>query len=65
MERLESLSILVALFSLMPVLWWHRSPWYQGWLAVVLAGMAWVAVRRLRRMREAVEEEKRKRERGA
>ena len=63
MELVESLLVLVALFSLLPMMWGYRSPWYQGWLAVVLVVMAWVAVRRLGRMRAAMEEQRRKRDR--
>lgn len=63
MELLESLLIVIALFSLLPLLVGFNPLWYKLWLAVMLALMAWVAARRLRRTREAVEEAKRKRER--
>lgn len=63
MELVESLLILVAVFSLLPLLVGFRPLWYQLWLAAVLGAMIWVAARRLRRTREAVEEAKRKRDR--
>ncbi len=53
---------LVALFSLMPWFFGFRPLWYQLWLAVVLAAMVWVTVRRLSRTRQAAEEAKRKRD---
>jgi len=52
----------VALFSLLPLLFGFNPQWYKVWLAVVLALMAWVAVRQLRRMGQAAEEAKRKRD---
>jgi len=58
----ESILILIALFSIVPMIWGYSAPWYRVWLVVVLAGMAWVAVRRLRRTREAIDEQKRKRD---
>ena len=62
MELVESFLILVALFSLLPLLFGFNPQWYKVWLAVVLALMAWVAVRQLRRMGQAAEEAKRKRD---
>ena len=62
MELVESLLVLVALFSLLPLLFGFNPQWYKVWLAVVLALMAWVAVRQLRRMGQAAEEAKRKRD---
>ncbi len=64
MQALESVLILVALFSLMPLLLGFSPWWYHVWLVLVLGGMVWVAVRRLRRTREAAEEAKRKRDAG-
>jgi membrane protein required for beta-lactamase induction len=63
MELLESLLILVALFSLLPLLVGFKPLWYQLWLGVVLVMMIWVSARRLRRTREAVAEARRKRDR--
>ena len=62
MELVESLLILVALFSLLPLLFGFNPQWYKVWLAVALALMVWVAVRRLRRMGQAADEAKRKRD---
>ena len=64
MQTIESVLILVALFSLMPLLWEYSPMWYRAWLALMLVGMVWVSVRRLRRMREAFEEQRRKRDGG-
>jgi len=61
-ELVESLLILVALFSLLPLLFGFNPQWYKVWLAVVLALMAWVAARRLRRMGQAADEAKRRRD---
>jgi hypothetical protein len=61
-EITESALIVVALVSLWPMLAGHRSVPYSVWLLVCLALMGWVAVRRLRRIREAAEEAKRKRD---
>jgi hypothetical protein len=58
----ESVLIVVALISLWPLLAGYRPPWYRIWLLLMLAAMAWVAVRRLRRVRAAAEEAKRKRD---
>ncbi len=62
MPLIESIIILVALFSLMPWFFGFRPLWYQLWLAVVLLAMVWVTVRRLSRTRQAAEEAKRKRD---
>jgi membrane protein implicated in regulation of membrane protease activity len=62
---IESIVILVALFSLMPWFFGFRPLWYQLWLALVLAAMVWVTVRRLSRTRQAAEEAKRKRDEAA
>jgi uncharacterized membrane protein len=59
---IESIIILVAVFSLMPLLLGFEQPWYHAWLAVVLAAMVWVTVRRLSRTRQAAEEAKRRRD---
>ena len=63
MELLESLHILVAVFSLLPLLVGYKPLWYQIGLVGVLGAMIWVAARRLRRTREAAEEARRKRDR--
>jgi hypothetical protein len=59
---IESILILVALFSVMPRFFGFHPLWYNLWLAVVLVGMVWVTVRRLTRTRQAAEEAKRKRD---
>ncbi len=64
MPAIESVLIIVALFSLLPMLWGYSPLWYRLWLVLVLIGMVWVAARRLRRTREAAEEAKRKRDEG-
>jgi hypothetical protein len=61
-EIIESALIVVALVSLWPMLAGHRSVSYSVWLLICLALMGWVAVRRLRRIREAAEEAKRRRD---
>jgi hypothetical protein len=61
-EIAESVLIVIALVSLWPLLAGHRSLAYSVWLLVVLASMLWVAVRRLRRTREAIDEARRKRD---
>jgi hypothetical protein len=61
-EIIESVLIVVALVSLWPLLAKYRSPGYSIWLLIVLAIMAWVAVRRLRRIRQAIDEAKRTRD---
>ena len=58
----ESALIIVALASLWPLLLGFRHPVYSLWLCVMLGAMAWVAVRRLKRVRGAAEEAKRKRD---
>jgi hypothetical protein len=62
LESVETVLIVVALISLWPLLLRFSAPWYQVWLAVVLGAMVWVAVRRFRRIRDAAEEAKRKRD---
>jgi membrane protein implicated in regulation of membrane protease activity len=62
LESVETVLIVVALVSLWPLLLRFSAPWYQLWLAAVLGAMVWVAVRRFRRIREAAEEAKRKRD---
>ncbi len=62
LESVETVLIVVALVSLWPLLTGFNAAWYQIWLAAVLAAMVWVAVRRFRRIREAAEEAKRKRD---
>jgi len=61
-ERIETVIILVALASLWPLLFDYLAPWYRGWLVVVLGGMVWVTVRRMRRIRAAAEEARRLRD---
>ena len=61
-EILESVLIVVALASLWPLLVGFHHPVYSLWLCVMLGAMVWVAVRRLRRIRAAAEEAKRKRD---
>jgi hypothetical protein len=61
-ELLESALILVALFSLLPLLFGFQPLWYKLWLGAVLLTMGWVAWRRLGRTKAALEEERRKRE---
>ena len=61
-EVLESALIILALASLWPVVLGYRAVWYELWLVVVVGAMAWVAVRRVRRIRAAAEEAKRKRD---
>ena len=61
-EIAESVLIVVALTSLWPLLAGYHEPWYRIWLILMLAAMAWIAVRRLRRVRAAAEEAKRKRD---
>lgn len=58
----ESALILLALASLWPLLAGYRPFWYNFWLLLMLAAMGWVAARRLRRIRAAAEEAKRKRD---
>jgi hypothetical protein len=62
LERIETVVILVALASLWPLLFDYLAPWYRAWLVVVLGGMIWVTVRRMRRIRAAAEEAKRLRD---
>lgn len=62
MDKLESALILVALVSLWPLLTGYGAFWYRLWLVVVLGLMAWVARRRILRVRAAVDEQKRKRD---
>lgn len=66
MVLLESALILVALFSLVPMLWVSPRPLlYNIWLVIMLAAMVWVSARRVGRTRDAVEEAKRKRDEAA
>jgi fatty acid desaturase len=62
LESVETVLIVVALVSLWPLLFGFNAVWYWVWLTAVLAAMVWVAVRRFRRIREAAEEAKRKRD---
>jgi fatty acid desaturase len=62
LESIETVLIVVALVSLWPLLFRFNAAWYWVWLTAVLAAMVWVTVRRLRRIREAAEEAKRKRD---
>jgi hypothetical protein len=62
LESIETVLIVVALVSLWPLLFGFNAAWYWVWLTAVLAAMVWVTVRRLRRIREAAEEAKRKRD---
>jgi hypothetical protein len=61
-EIIESALIVLALVSLWPLLVGHRSTAYSMWLLIMLATMVGVAVRKLRRIREAIDEAKRKRD---
>jgi hypothetical protein len=65
-QAIEAILIVVALLSLWPVILgygWAVSPGYKfGYLLVVLVAMAWVAQRRLARIRSAAAEAKRKKE---
>jgi len=61
-EILESVLIGIALASLWPVVLGYRALWYWFWLLVILGTMGWVARRRLRRIRTAADEAKRKRD---
>ncbi len=58
----ESILIVVALVSLWPLLLPERPTWYRFWLLFVLAAMAWVAFRRLKRIRAAADDAKRRRD---
>jgi len=62
MQIIESVLIVVALVSLWPMLWDYRPMWYRVWLVLMLGAMAWVAQRRLARVRAAADEEKRLRD---
>ena len=65
MKPVESILIVVALLSLLPMIrGYHIYWWYQAWLAVVLVALIWVTRRQLQRTREAAEESTRKREAG-
>ncbi len=64
-EIVESVLIGVALASLWPVVLGYRALWYWVWLLAVLGMMGWVARRRLRRIRAAAEEAKRRRDEAA
>ena len=68
MEIAESVLIVLALASLWLFVIEQRSLWHNLVWLLMLAAMAWVAVRRLRRIRAATDEAKRIRdeaERGA
>ncbi len=58
----ESVLILVALFSLIPLVLGFSPWWYRAWLGLMLLAMVWVAARRVRRTQEALEEQRRKRD---
>ena len=62
MVILESVLIIVALASLWPLLVGFHHIAYSLWLCVMLGAMAWVSVRRLKRVRAAADEAKRKRD---
>lgn len=62
MEILESALIILALVSLWPLLRNFHHYLYSLWLCAMLGAMVWVAVRRLKRVRAAAEEAKRKRD---
>jgi hypothetical protein len=62
MEILESVLIVVALASLWPLLVGFHHYAYSLWLCAMLGAMIWVAVRRLKRVRAAADEAKRKRD---
>jgi membrane protein implicated in regulation of membrane protease activity len=61
-EIFESVLIVIALLSLWPVVLGYRGLWYDIWLLAALGLMAWVAARRIRRVREAAKESQRKRD---
>jgi len=61
-ETIESVLIVLALASLWPLLVNFHHILYSLWLLVMLGAMAWVAVRRLKRIRAAADEAKRKRD---
>ena len=61
-DRLESVLIVIALGSLWPVILGYHAVWYRFWIFAVLGMMGWVALRRLRRIRAAAEEAKRRRD---
>jgi len=62
LEQVETILIVVALVSLWPLLAEYKALWYRLWLVAMLGAMAWVAMRRLGRTREAAAEAKRKRD---
>lgn len=66
MRVIETIVIVVGLASLWPIIlgWgWAETAWYRlAWLPLVLAGLVWVTVRRLGRIRAAAEEAKQKRD---
>ena len=65
---LESVLIVIALVSLWPLIWPGpmfvdpKGLWYRVWLVLMLGAMAWVASRRLARVRAAADEAKRLRD---
>jgi len=69
MQTVETMVIVVALLSFWPLIIgypWAAQAWYKfGCLGLVLLAMTWVTVRRLRRIRAASEEAKRKRDEAA
>jgi len=58
----ESALIVIALVSLWPMLWDYKPMWYRVWLVLMLGAMAWVASRRVARVRAAAEHAKRMRD---
>lgn len=66
---IESALVVIALVSLWPLLWrYYRPEWewdrvwlalYRVWLVLMLGAMAWVASRRMARIRAAADEAKR------
>jgi hypothetical protein len=69
MQALETIVIVVALASFWPLIIgypWAAQAWYKfGCLGLVLLAMAWVTVQRVRRIRAAAEEAKRRRDEAA
>ncbi len=62
MQKIETALVLIALATLWPYIVGFKPWWYQAWMVVVLGLMAWVAVRRLGRIRAAADEAKKIRE---
>jgi hypothetical protein len=59
---IESALIVLALVSLWPLLWSYHETWYRVWLVLMVGVMAWVASRRVGRIRAAADHAKRMRD---